>query len=375
MFDEKLPIEEIRQDFKAAVSKGSTLVLTAPTASGKSTRLPLWLAEDLSAPVLVVEPRRVACRSLASFLSSQSNETLGEHIGYRVRFSDCSSERCRVLFVTPGVALKMFQKGDLEFSSVMVDEFHERGWECDLIVTLLRKELKERRERALVITSATIDGAHLAKDWGARHIETKGRLYPVEVEYSEDSDSPSSKDLELRVEKALRRSLDEGEGDILVFLPGKREIEDCYCRLRPLSLTKDFELYRLHGSMACEAVTRALEENKRSRAVFLSTNVAETSITVPGVETVIDSGLCRIRKHRAGRSGLVLEAIAQSSMKQRKGRAGRLKPGRCIRLWSRSFEARALTPPAIERVELDDCLLNAAACGLSLLDWKSLPWP
>ena len=366
------PIDRLRADFSNALQSLPRLVVTAPTGSGKSTRLPLWMNEALGGPILIIEPRRVACRSLAEYLTRTVGDTLGGRIGYRVRFEDHSGPTTQCLFVTPGVALRLLGSGDItkQFAGVLVDEFHERGWETDLAVTLL-----STLGLPLVLTSATLEGTEIARALGAQHLDAPGRSFPVELRYRAQPDGPTRRDLPQRVYVALDAILDEDDGDVLVFLPGKAELRACVKELEPLRRLWGVDLIEVHGGLPTAQLTRALSASSPTRRVFLSTNVAETSLTLPKVTTVIDSGLARQRLHRAGRSALALVPISRASMDQRAGRAGRLAPGRCVRLWSQRFQPLASTPPEIARVELDDLILSAASCGLSGDALANAPWP
>ncbi|MFP4596756.1 MAG: helicase-related protein [Persicimonas sp.] len=374
-----LPVDEVRAEFDAALGADRPIVLSAPTGSGKSTRLPLWMAEQLDGPILVVEPRRVACRSLAGWLSEQRGERVGETIGYTVRFDDRTSDSTRVVFATTGVALRMLAAERFRFAGVLVDEFHERSWQVDLIMAALcaRRERSDRPSERLplAITSATLDIERLARRLDAEVIEASGRTYPVDIEYEGDPKAPTSNNLDSRVADAVRRVLDEeDDGDILVFLPGKGEISGCQQALTGVVKGRNAEAVAVHGGLPPERMKRALASGEDTRRIYLSTNVAETSVTLPGVTTVIDSGLARMRIHRSGRSALAMVPIAEDSMDQRAGRAGRVRPGRCIRLWSRRFRPSAVTAPEIERIELDDVLLHAGVCGLDGEALDEAPW-
>lgn len=375
-FDESLPVDDARDDVERGLARGRPLVVVAPTGSGKSTRLPLWLADETKGTVLVVEPRRVACRSLATYLSEIIGESVGQSIGYRVRFDDTSSRNTRVLFVTTGIALRMLEGGDpSDFTAVMVDEFHERGWEVDLIAAVLL-DARERGDYggALVFTSATVDAADVADQISADVVEARGRTYPVDITYRGGVPAPSTDNLKTRVRGAVEEVLrEEDEGDILVFLPGKGEISDCESALRPVESQHDIEILGVHGRLPTRYLSKAFSAHDERR-IFLSTNVAETSLTLPGVTTVVDSGLVRMRIHRGGRTALALVAISEDSMDQRAGRAGRVRPGRCIRLWSRRFNPDAETSPEIERIELDDFILQAAICGLDGARFDEATW-
>jgi|MDSZ01.1.fsa_nt_gb ATP-dependent helicase HrpB len=375
----QLPVDAIRETFEQTLATtDKPVIVTAPTGSGKSTRLPGWLAEHTAKKVMVVEPRRVACRSLATFLAKQAGEEVGQSVGYSIRFEDVRSKQTQVLFVTPGVALRMLADDDFGFGSVLIDEFHERGWEVDLIATILRaKRASGALDAPLVFTSATLDAESLAEELDALVLEASGRTFPVTIEYAEDGVMmPTREDLDARVTRAVRDIIarDKEEGEILVFLPGKGEISACAKRLAALKLP-GVELLEVHASLPMHKLMRVFEEPVPGRRrIFLATNVAETSVTLTGVTWVIDSGLVRMQLHRAGRTALALVPTSEASMDQRAGRAGRVREGRCIRLWSRNWAPRAITPPEIERIELDDLLLRAAICGLDGKALEAAPW-
>jgi ATP-dependent helicase HrpB len=371
----QLPVDEVRGQFIAALGTKRPVVLTAPTGSGKSTRLPLWMAEEFDGPVLVVEPRRVACRSLAGWLSEQRGEPVGTSIGYTVRFDDSTSRDTQVVFATTGVALRMLSEDEFRFAGVLVDEFHERSWQVDLILAIIRSRRSAGDHIPLVITSATLDAVSLSGVLDAQVIEASGRAYPVDIEYVGEPKAPSRRDLDKRVADAVKHTLDrDPDGDVLVFLPGKGEISDCESALEKVVGARGAEAVAVHGGLPAHRMKQALGRSKDKRRVYLSTNVAETSVTLPGVTTVIDSGLARMRIHRGGRTALALVPIAQDSMDQRAGRAGRVRPGRCVRLWSERFRPQEVTAPEIERIELDDVLLHAGVCGLEGERLDDAPW-
>lgn len=372
----RLPIDSLHDAFLEALEAGPPVVVAAPTGSGKSTRLPLWMAET-GRRVLVVEPRRVACRSLAGYLARDAKGGLGGEIGYRVRFEDKSSSATRVLFVTPGMALRMLRRPErFDFDAVLLDEFHERGWETDLALVLFRRRLASHSGMRLAITSATLDVEAVTHGLGATRLESGGRTYPVTIRHKARPDYPTGRDLEARVERAVADLARSGEldGDVLVFLPGKGEIARCRDALSGLVRSHDLELVSVHGSIPTSQLARAFEAKSPRRRVFLATNVAETSITLPGVTTVIDSGLARVVLHRAGRTALALDGISAAAMDQRAGRAGRVRPGRCIRLFNESYRAPETTSPELLRVELDEVLLRAADCGLDGPEFDAAPW-
>ncbi|RVU42592.1 ATP-dependent RNA helicase [Lujinxingia sediminis] len=377
----ELPVDAIRPQFMEALRAHPRHILTAPTGSGKSTRLPLWLAEFTGKPVLVVEPRRVACRSLAGFLAGQHGEEVGASVGYRVRFEDCSSAETRVLFATTGIALRMLSEEGGErarFGAVLIDEFHERGWEVDVLsAALLRAQATGGYKGHVVLTSATVDAEAIAGRIDAMVHHASGRTYPVEVRYADDVPAPTGDGLAARVRDALAGALGSGEddgGDALVFLPGKREIQAVEDALVGLSRALNLEIVQVHGSLPVDEIQRAFRPEAPRRRVFLATNVAETSVTLPGVTLVLDSGLARMRVHRGGRSALALVAVAEASMDQRAGRAGRVRQGRCVRLWSERYSPEPHAAPEIERIELDDVLLAAASVGLEGRAFLDAPW-
>lgn len=360
-----LPIDSIREQV-CMLPEGGRLVLSSPTGSGKSTQVPRWFREK--GRVLVVEPRRVACRSLASRVAELDKHTLGIETGYVVRDDNCSTKETSVLFATPGIVLKMIQSSEhLDFATIIIDEFHERSLDTDLLLALLRSDSASR----LIVMSATLDGDAIAKHLGGEHLHAEGRLHPVRKEYAGVlKDPPTSKHLDSRVSKAI----DEVEslpGDILVFLPGKAEIA-AVCQ--QLSSRKDLDVLPLHGGLTLKDQAKIFEPSPR-RKVIVSTNVAETSLTVPGIGVVIDSGLVRQTRYHNGRGFLSLVPIAADSADQRAGRAGRTGPGVCIRLWAKGSRLEERTRPEIHRESLVPLLLSAIACGHTMNNLEFLSPP
>ena len=357
-----LPIDAIRADFDGALELCGRLVVTAETGAGKSTRVPVWLAERFDGLILVVEPRRVACTALADFLAAERGDgSAGGYFGSRVRFDDRSSAETRVLFCTPGVALRMLANGRskaMQLGAIVVDEFHERSWQMDLVVAAATS-LPNLCALPLVLTSATIDAEEAAMAIDARTLHARGRTFPVEIRYDGSSLEPSTHELGPRVAAAVENALASQEGDALVFLPGIREIRSVETALG----RRSEELLIVHGSQPPELMRRVFRRGSKRR-IYLATNIAETSITLPGVRIVIDSGLAKSRLHRAGRAVLATVPISEASMEQRAGRAGRVAAGCCLRLWSDRFRPEPFQRPEIERVELDDLLLQAAEIGI-----------
>ncbi|MCH9674446.1 MAG: DEAD/DEAH box helicase [Gammaproteobacteria bacterium] len=365
MEDSNLPITAIRDELLEALGTQHTVV-SAPTGSGKSTQIPLWLAER--GKVLVIEPRRVACRSLAARVAELSGQTLGDAVGYVVRDERNANSGTRVLFVTPGVALRMYRADQLaHYDTIIVDEFHERSLDIDLLLALALRRGAPR----LVVMSATVDAARIAQHIGGRHVCCTVREHPVDVSYIDAGcREPTLDGLAERIDTAMSAA-ETHDGDVLVFLPGKREIESVSERLTRRSI---FDVVVLHGELSLTQQAKAFQSGSKRRAI-LATNVAETSLTIPGIRVVVDSGLVRRTHYRDGRGFLRLTSIAQDSAAQRAGRAGRLGPGKCYRLWPAALRLAPSTPPEIQRESLTSLVLNAAACGARGLELPFLDPP
>ena len=370
MSETNLPITALKATFHDAITTGP-VVIVAPTGSGKSTQIPPWCAALSDKPVLVVEPRRVACRSLARWVAQQRNEPLGHSVGYTVRFEDVSSDTLtRIRFVTPGVALRYAAGPELDqYGTIILDEFHERGVETDLFLAICRKK---RRDARLIIMSATIAAQQLARFVDGQVLRAEGRVYPVEVRYLGGAVVPTSHNLVERVEKGIKHALQETEGNILVFLPGKGEINACHDALRKL---RHLDVIPLHGDLTPDAQDKAFDNTQSQRRVILATNVAETSITLPGITAVVDTGLVRQRIHQNRRIVLALCPISQASAEQRRGRAGRLGPGICYRLWEEHGQLEQETAPEIRREDLTQFVLTVAATGYRPQDLTFLDAP
>lgn len=355
MTDLPLPIDSIRRRVSDALSEGP-VVITAPTGSGKSTQVPRWCRER--GRVLVVEPRRVACRGLAARVAELEGCELGREVGYAVRDDNRSGPGTSILFATPGVVLRMFDDGaSPPFDVLVIDEFHERSLDVDLILALG----KSRFEGDLLVMSATMDAERLARHLGGSVVSGEGRTFPVEVRHVPgDAIIPDARGLEGRLSEAIRMALGD-PGDILVFLPGKAEIARARDSLSPGGV----EVLELHGGLSLARQSEVFNPGP-GRRIILSTNVAETSITVPGVGVVVDSGLVRRTRYVNGRGHLTLVPVAMDSAEQRAGRSGRTAPGVCYRLWSPRAVLEASTPPEIFRESLSPLLLAAGSCHAPL---------
>jgi ATP-dependent helicase HrpB len=364
-----LPVIAIRAELLEALTRGP-VVLSSPTGSGKSTEVPRWC----EGRVLVVEPRRLACRSLATRVAELEGTRLGDGVGYVVRDEHVANDRTRIVFATPGMVLR--NRGLLGSANcVVLDEFHERSLETDLLLALLLQAREAAAESgtgtgagtSLVIMSATLEGERVAAHVKGVHVSAPGRAFPVDIRYLPGADMlPDAAELPSRVARAVTAAAND-PGDVLVFLPGKAEIEACADALRG-----PYSIVPLHGGLSLDEQRRAFERTPK-RKVILATNVAETSLTIPGIGVVIDAGLVRQTRYQDGRGFLALTAIAEDSAAQRTGRAGRTAPGVCYRLWNSAGRLNAITLPEIHRESLVPLLLTAAAWGarvetLPLLD-------
>ena len=363
-----LPIDDVVPDALRSLDASERLVLEAPPGAGKTTRLPWAIAQApwCTGRVLVTEPRRIAASLAARRVADERAVRLGDEVGYQVRFEDVTSSRTRVVYVTEGVLLRRLALDPTlrGISCVVLDELHERSLDVDLCLSLVeRLQRTTRPELRVVAMSATLEGAHVAGFLGnCPRLRSEGRTYEVELRHAPE---PDDRPLEKQVRSAVRDALTR-EGDILVFLPGAAEI-----RRSELALTEGFpglEVVPLHGDLPIADQTRAVTPGT-VRRVVLATNVAESSVTIPSVTTVIDSGLSRVARHSpwSGLTSLELEEISQARATQRAGRAGRTQAGVAVRLYTRSnFSARPRhDEPAIEREELSEALLTLASLGLT----------
>ncbi|WP_298771020.1 helicase-related protein [uncultured Shewanella sp.] len=380
-----LPIDSLRHEFMHLL-RSHHLVVESETGSGKSTRLPLWASQLMiagkNARVLVIEPRRVACLALSEFVSSTAGQkdlesNVSIDVGYAIRFDSTMTPETQVVFVTPGIALKWLNDNGLtDFDVIIFDEFHERRWDTDLLLAIL----KQKESHKLVLTSATIMTKDLAtylegkSSFPVKQLKTSGRQFNVELFHqSLKTDAlPELTDIEKKVEQAITQviNIKNLQGDILIFLPGKREITRCEQQCRTLLLSKGLSWVILHGSINHDGQKKALTQDVNRRVIF-ATNIAETSLTIPGVTAVIDSGLERRTLQRNGRTVLSLSRISHVSSEQRKGRAGRTQEGICIRLWGAHALLDVHSQPELLRNDLVEPMLAAAAVGyrLSRLDF------
>ncbi|MBL9078304.1 MAG: ATP-dependent helicase HrpB [Planctomycetes bacterium] len=365
---EPLPIDAALPAVVQALSRAPSLLLMAPPGSGKTTRVPpalLPLLGDRGGEVVVLEPRRLAARAAAARVAEEAGDEVGGLVGYQVRGAVKQSRRTRIRFVTEGVLVRQLVRDPfLEgVGAVCLDEFHERHLEGDLALAMLAEaRATVRPDLKLCVMSATLDPAPLLRFLpGSEVVEADGRLFPVRVEHLARS---SDDKLEVQVRDAVDRALDETAGDVLVFLPGTGEIARCEEALQNLARRRAVLVLPLHGRLDAGEQDRAIRPQAQ-RKVVLSTNVAESSLTIAGVTAVVDSGLARELRFDRGRSVdvLQLERISVASATQRAGRAGRTGPGVCYRLWTaaeeRGMAARAT--PEVQRVDLTGPLLLVRA--------------
>lgn len=378
-----LPIDDVLPDVLASLEEKPSLVLRADTGAGKTTRVPPALLDaswcgDGGGRIVMLEPRRVAARAAARRIGQEHRWQVGGEVGYQVRFDRRFNDSTRIVVVTEGILVQWLQRDPFldGVAAVVFDEFHERNLHSDLSLAMCRKVLREARpELRIVVMSATLDPRPLVEYLGedlTAVVDSPGRLHPVDVEYLA---RPDERRVPSVTSTGVERMLDEVEGDLLVFLPGVGEIRRTEDLLRPTARRQGFDVVTLYGDLPPEKQDRALRSGPRRRVV-LATNVAETSVTVEGVEAVVDSGLARTMRFDPshGLDRLELGRISRASAEQRKGRAGRLGPGRCLRLWTEhddlSLPDREV--PEIRRVDLSSSMLELLAWGES--DPRNFPW-
>ncbi len=375
-----LPIDPLLPRLTELLAAGQNLVLEAPPGAGKTTRVPRALLDRGFADrgeILVLEPRRLAARMAAQRVAEELGEAPGQTIGYQMRFEDVGGPRTRIRFVTEGILTRRLVS-DPELrrvGTVVLDEFHERHLDGDLALALLRRlQLGARPDLKLIAMSATLDAAPIAAFLGdAPVLRSEGRRFDVEIEHLAQSDD---RPLESQVASAVRRLVDEGlDGDVLVFLPGALEIRRAAEACAQVAQRANLLVLPLHGSLPAAEQDRAIRPADR-RKVILSTNVAETSVTIDGVAAVIDGGLARVAGHApwSGLPVLRLAKISRASATQRAGRAGRTREGRCLRLYTKGDHAARPEhdAPEVARADLAETALELFAAGVR--DLASFAW-
>lgn len=369
-----LPIQDILPELKAVLSSPGNAVLVAPPGSGKTTRIPLALVNESwlqGKRILLLEPRRLAARAAARYMARMLGEQPGETVGYRVRLDSCVGPKTRIEVITEGILTRMLQTDQaLEgVGLILFDEFHERSLHADLGLALaLEAQTVLREDLRLLIMSATLEAEPVAALLGSAPVLTSsGQAFPVETHYLERRTESS---LESIVAQTVFTALADSSGDILVFLPGAGEIRRVQAKLSESGITKQVRVTPLYGNMPPAAQDAALLPSPDEvRKVILATAIAETSLTVEGVGIVIDSGLMRVPRYspRTGLTRLETVRVSRQTAEQRRGRAGRLGPGICYRLWSRQ-EDLYLEPsntPEILAADLTSLALELAAWGVN----------
>lgn len=377
------PVLEVIPQLKKILLENNIAILQAPPGAGKSTVLPLqlmherWLADK---KIIMLEPRRLAARTVAHRMAELLDEKIGESIGYRIRFETKVSKQTQIEVVTEGILTRMIQSDNAleEVGLILFDEFHERSLQADLALVLsLQVQELLRPDLRILIMSATLDGQALGKKLNNCPIITStGKQYPVEIRYEVPD---TTEDIPRQMARAIRKALKEQQGDVLAFLPGVGEITRTEELLSAYS--DSVLIYALHGNLPIALQQRAIMlDTNGSRKIVLATSIAETSLTIEGITTVIDSGYARVPKFdpRSGLSRLETVKVTKDAADQRAGRAGRLGPGVCYRLWNQAAHQylQEVRKPEILEADLAPLVLELAQWGitdLSSLNWMTLP--
>ncbi|HDZ3702791.1 TPA: ATP-dependent RNA helicase HrpA [Vibrio cholerae] len=378
-----LPVSQKRDDIAKAIAHHQVVIVAGETGSGKTTQLPKICAELGRGKYGLIghtQPRRLAARSVANRIAEEMETELGGFVGYKVRFTDQISDQTQIKLMTDGILLAEIQNDRFlnQYDTIIIDEAHERSLNIDFILGYLKQLLPRRPDLKVIITSATIDPERFSKHFNnAPIIEVSGRTYPVEVRYrplAGDDDSESDRDQLEGIFQAVDELCDEGLGDILIFMNGEREIRDTADALSKRNL-RDTEIVPLYARLSAGEQNKIFQPHA-GRRIVLATNVAETSLTVPGIKYVIDPGTARISRYsyRTKVQRLPIELISQASANQRKGRCGRTEEGICIRLYSEEdFLSRPeFTDPEILRTNLASVILQMTALGLG--DIEAFPF-
>ena len=381
----ELPVTQRRDDIAAAIRDHQVVVVAGETGSGKTTQLPkicLELGRGRRGKLIGhTQPRRIAARSVAERIAEELGTSLGDEVGYQVRFTDRTSKASRIKLMTDGILLAELQRDRQlqKYDTIIIDEAHERSLNIDFLLGYLKRLLPRRPDLKVVITSATIDVERFAKHFDAPVVEVSGRTYPVEIRYrpllelpeSDEEGEPVQRDQTEAILDATRELCAEGPGDVLVFLPGEREIRDTADAFEGFTSRpgERLEVVPLYSRLSAADQHRVFTSHPASvRRVVLATNVAETSLTVPGITYVVDTGVARISRYsvRTKVQRLPIEPISQASANKRSGRCGRVSDGIAIRLYSQEdFEARPeFTDPEILRTNLASVILQMASLRL-----------
>lgn len=378
-FDDKLPVSKRRDELKALIEQHQVVVIAGETGSGKTTQIPkicLEAGRGIFGRIGCTQPRRLAARSVAERIAEELDSSIGQLVGYQVRFHDQVHQQSLIKVMTDGILLAEIQKDSFlnQYDTIIIDEAHERSINIDFLLGILKKLLPKRPDLKLIITSATIDTQRFADYFsGAPIVEVSGRTYPVEIRYrplvklEDDDGNEFEQDIPLAIAHALDELVQEDPfGDVLVFQVGERDIKETAEVLRKQNL-KNTEIVPLYARLSLAEQNKVFQTSQKRR-VILSTNVAETSLTVPGIKFVIDPGQVRISRYsvRSKVQRLPIEKISQASANQRAGRCGRVSSGICVRLYDEEdFQARSeFTPPEIHRTSLASVILQMSMLRL-----------
>ncbi|EPW6408635.1 ATP-dependent RNA helicase HrpA [Vibrio vulnificus] len=380
-YPEILPVSQKKDDIADAIAHHQVVIVAGETGSGKTTQLPKICAELGRGKFGLIghtQPRRLAARSVANRIAEEMETQLGDFVGYKVRFNDQISENTQIKLMTDGILLAEIQHDRFlnQYDTIIIDEAHERSLNIDFILGYLKELLPRRPDLKVIITSATIDPERFSNHFGgAPIIEVSGRTYPVETRYRPlGRETEDDRDQLEGIFDAVDELCDEGLGDILIFMNGEREIRDTADALAKRKL-KDTEIVPLYARLSAGEQNKIFQPHT-GRRIVLATNVAETSLTVPGIKYVIDPGTARISRYsyRTKVQRLPIEPVSQASANQRKGRCGRVQEGICIRLYSEDdFNSRPeFTDPEILRTNLASVILQMTALGLG--DIEAFPF-
>ncbi len=390
-YDPELPITAKKDEIAAAIREHPVIVVCGETGSGKSTQLPkicLEIGRGIDGMIGHTQPRRIAARSVSARIAEELKSPLGQQVGFKIRFTDATKPSTYIKLMTDGILLAESQNDRFlnQYDTIIIDEAHERSLNIDFLLGYIKRLLPKRRDLRLIITSATIDAARFSEHFAGENgpapvIEVSGRAYPVETRYrplvSEDPDDEGEPDPMDCLKAAVDElALEKPAGDMLIFLPTEREIREAAQTLRGHKIPLDApgrltDILPLYGRLSTKEQNRVFQPSKWRRIV-LATNVAESSLTVPGIRYVIDTGTARISRYsaRSQVQRLPIEPISQASADQRKGRCGRIGPGICVRLYSEEdYETRdRFTPPEIQRTNLASVILQTMSLNLGHLE-------
>ena len=382
--NQDLPVYEKRDEIKYAIQNNQVTIICGETGSGKTTQIPqicLELGRGVAGLIGHTQPRRLAARSVAGRIAEELRSEIGQAVGYKVRFNDKTAPHSYIKLMTDGILLAETQTDRFlaNYDTIIIDEAHERSLNIDFLLGFLKQLLPKRPDLKVIITSATIDAERFSQHFNnAPVIEVSGRTYPVEVLYR-PLNQKDEDEAEIELADAIVDAVDElarlGQGDVLVFLSGEREIREAAEALRKSSLRKNDDILPLFARLSAQEQHKIFHPTGDKRRIILETNVAETSLTVPRIKYVVDTGLARVKRYsaRAKVEQLHVEKISQAACKQRSGRCGRISAGVCIRLFSEEdFNQRPeFTDPEILRSNLSGVILRLMSLGFG--DMETFP--